>query len=54
MSEKKANLKIEEFAASLLDEDKLKNFLDFNEFLKSGKVTKSSTGVNGWAVRYKF
>ncbi|MCL2517060.1 MAG: hypothetical protein FWF15_00725 [Oscillospiraceae bacterium] len=44
---------IEEFATSLIDGDKLKNFLDFNTFLKTNKVSKGSTGANGWSVRYK-
>jgi len=39
----------------LLDGDKLKNFLDFNDFLKKSKVTKGKTNKadTSWAVRYK-
>jgi hypothetical protein len=55
MAEKKAVRKFEEIAAGLLDGDKLKNFLDFNEFLKNNKMSKAKTNVAGtsWTVRYK-
>ena len=53
-----AKSKIAEIAETFLDGDKLKNFLEFNDFLKSNKVSKSATstgknGYQGWAVRYK-
>lgn len=57
MGEKKSNQSIEEIAASLLDEDKLKNFLDFYEFLNSNKLGKRRTGRKPdgkkWAITYK-
>ena len=47
--------KLEEIAADLLDENNTKNFLDFNEFLRNNKVSKSKTDKAGtsWSVRYK-
>ena len=58
MTEKKVKPTIEEIAASFLDGDKLRNFLDFNESLKGKQLSKSATakgtsGYMGWAIRYK-
>lgn len=55
MSEKKVTPKIEEIAENLFDGDKLKNFLDFNEFLKNNKLTKGSTAKTAcrWMIKYK-
>ena len=53
MSEKKITPKIEEIAADLLVEDKLKTFLEFYEFLNNNKISKVKTGINSWAIKYK-
>ena len=56
VDKKASNQCIEEFAASLLDEDKLKAFLDFYNFLNINKLGKGKTGrkVNGsWAIKYR-
>jgi len=58
MPEKKTKTTIEETAAALLDGEKLKNFLDFNESLRGKGFSKSTTstgknGYQGWAIRYK-
>jgi len=56
MRETRAKQSIEEIAASSLNEDKLKTFLDFYSFLHSNKLGKAKTGrkVNGsWAIKYK-
>lgn len=51
-----SNQIIEEYAANCLDEDKLKTFLNFFDFLNKNKFGKAKTGrkVNGsWAIQYK-
>ena len=56
MREKRSTQRIEEIAANLLDENKLKTFLDFYAFLSSNKIGKAKTGrkINGsWAIQYK-
>ena len=59
MGEKKSNQSIEEIASSLLDENKLKTFLDFYDSLNSNKLGKGNTGFNPklnrykWAIKYK-
>jgi hypothetical protein len=53
MSEKKAKLTITEIAENLLDGDKLKNFLDFYEFLKNNKLSMEMSGKGRWVVKYK-
>jgi hypothetical protein len=56
MGEKRSNQSIEEIAASFLDEDKLKPFLDFYDFLKSNKLRKGKTGrtgISSWVIKYK-
>ena len=56
MEVNKSNQIIEEYAANCLTEDKLKNFLDFLEFLNKSKLGKTKTGrkVNGsWAIQYE-
>jgi len=56
MGEKRSNQSIEEIAASLLDEDKLRTFLDFYDFLKNNKLGKTRTGKTGigkWTIIYK-
>ena len=52
MGEKRPNQRIEEIAASLLNEDKLKSFLEFYDFLKSNKLGIGKSGYR-WAVKYK-
>jgi len=41
-----------ELAAKLLDENKLKSLLDFNEFLKSNKFQKRATGIKNLGISY--
>lgn len=53
MGEKRSDQSIEEIAASLLDEDKLKTFFDFYDFLNSNKFGKVKTGINAWSIKYK-
>ena len=55
MSEKQGAPKITEIAKILFDGDKLKNFLDFNEFLKENKMSKASTAktASRWQVKSK-
>ena len=56
MGEKRLNQSIEEIAASFLDENKLKSFLDFYHFLKKNKIGKAKTGrtgINKWTIIYK-
>lgn len=53
MGVKKSNQSIEEIAASILDEDKLKTFLDFYGFLKINKLGKAQTSRGTWAIKYK-
>ena len=53
MGEKRANQSIEEIAASLLDKDKLKTFLDFYDFLSNNRLGKGKTGRSTWAIKYK-
>ena len=48
MSEKK----FIELAAKLLDGDKLKSLLGFNEFLKNNKFQKRQTGVKNLGISY--
>jgi len=52
----KSNQIIEEYAANCLDENKLKTFLKFFDFLNKNKFGKAKTGrkINGsWAYKYK-
>ena len=53
MGRKKLNQDIEETAASSLDENKLKTFLCFYDFLKSHRLEKRQTGRTTWAIKYK-
>jgi hypothetical protein len=53
MGEKRSNQSIEEIATRFLDEDKLKPFLDFYNFLNSNKLGKGKTGIGSWAIKYK-
>ena len=56
VDKKASNQCIEEFAASLLDEDKLKAFLDFYSFLSINKLGKVKTGrkeKGSWAIKHK-
>ena len=56
MGEQRLNKNIEEIAASFLDENKLKTFLDFYDFLKKNKIGNAKTGRTGiskWTIVYK-
>jgi len=53
MGEKRSNQNIEVIAASFLEKDKLKTFLDFNSFLSNNKLRKGKTGrtgVGSWTI----
>jgi len=45
--------KIEDFAKDLLDEDKLKNVVCFNEFLIENNLLAEKTSKYFWSVMYK-
>jgi len=56
MEKIRTNQIIIEYAANLLDEDKLINFVNFFDFLNHNKIGKNKTGrkINGsWAYTYK-
>jgi len=56
MGEKTPNQNIEEIASIFLDENKLKTFLDFYDFLKNNKLRKAKTGRTGiskWTILYR-
>jgi hypothetical protein len=53
MGRKKLNQDVEETAISLLDEDKLKTFIFFYNFIKSNQLGKKQTGQNSWAINYR-
>jgi len=55
VAEKKVTPTIEEMVTDLIDGDKLKNFLDFNDFLKNNRFAKAKTAKNSctWAVKHK-
>ena len=57
MEKKGSNLRIDEIAASVLDEEKLNAFLDFYDFLSKNKLGKRKTGrsisSHSWAITYK-
>lgn len=56
MEVNKSDQIIKEYAENCLNADKLKNFIDFLDFLKKNKLGKAKTGrkVNGsWAIQYK-
>lgn len=50
----KSSQSIKEIASCLLDENKLKTFLEFYDFLNSNKFRKGNTGFNPKANRYKW
>lgn len=53
MKVENSNQSIGEIAASFLDEDKLKAFMVFNDFLGSYRFGKGKTGRSTWAIKYK-
>ena len=57
MGEENSTLDIENIATNLLDTDKLKEFLDFYDFLHKNKLGKKKTGRKissySWAITYK-
>lgn len=50
---KKAKPIIEDFAKSLLDNDKLKNALCFNEFLRDNELTAEKVSKYFWSVKHE-
>jgi len=56
MGAKRPNSSVEEIAAIYLDEDKLKTFMDFYDFLITNKFGKAKTGRtagSSWAIQFK-
>lgn len=52
-NQKAVKPKVEDVAGEVLDSDKLKNLLDFVEFLKNNKLTPRWASFNSWSIRYK-
>jgi len=50
---KKNKPKIEDFAKDLLDNDKLRNLVCFNEFLNENELTAAKTSKYFWSVRHE-
>jgi hypothetical protein len=56
IGKKMSNQNIDIIAVNFLDEDKLKSFLDFYNFLQNNKLKKAKTGrtsIGSWSINYK-